>query len=113
MTILVAESQRKIRGLVIFEYRRWNNTIYAYTLYVAKGFQGRGTGSKLLSEILERAKALKVRKIFLDTQKEGNGKVIEFFKKNGFKEAGIIKDYYHTLKCKDALILGLDLNRKS
>ncbi len=107
-TTLIAESQGKITGLTTFQYRRWNNIVYAYTLYVAKGFQGKGTGSDLLSEILKRARALKARKIFLDTIRT-NKKAIDFYKKKGFKKAGSISDYYKIGKCKDALILSLDV----
>lgn len=106
-TTLVVESHGRITGLTTFEYRRWNNIIYVYTLYIAKDFQGKGTGSELISEILKRARGLKVRKIFLDT-KRTNKKAIHFYKKRGFEEAGLIKDYYKTGKCRDALILSLD-----
>lgn len=108
MTTLVMESQGKITGLTMFQYHRWNNIIYIYTLYIAKDFQGRGTGSKLLSEIVKKAKELKARKIFLDTIRT-NKKAIDFYKKKGFKKAGSINDYYKDGKSRNALILSLDV----
>lgn len=109
-TILIAESEGRIAGFTTFEYRRWNNTIYVYTMYIVKESQSKGIGSKLLSEIIKRAKDLKARKIFLDT-KGTNKKAIDFYKKKGFQKAGSINDYYKDGKCRDALILSLDLNQ--
>ncbi len=40
-----------------------------------------------------------------------NKKTINFYKKKGFKKAGSIRDYYKRGRCRDALILSLDIKR--
>jgi ribosomal protein S18 acetylase RimI-like enzyme len=91
-TILVAEDNSGILVYIVFHYDEWNNSIHIDQLYVRLDKQNQGIGSKLLSDVAERAKKQRVRIIFLETVKDGGA--IKFYKKNGFKVAGRINGMY-------------------
>jgi ribosomal protein S18 acetylase RimI-like enzyme len=57
-------------------------------------FSGQGVGSFLLSEIEEEAKSKDAKKMFVYTNK-GDVSVVKFYKKNGYSDAGWIKDYQY------------------
>lgn len=57
-------------------------------------FTGKKIGSGLLKAIEKSAKKMKVKKLFVFTNK-GDKKVINFYKKNNYKDAGWIKDYQY------------------
>lgn len=57
-------------------------------------FAGKGAGSLLLKEIEEQAANKGARKIFVYTNKDDD-KVINFYKKNGYGDAGWVKDYQY------------------
>lgn len=55
---------------------------------------GKGIGSFLLESLVKEIKLLGCKKLFVFTNK-GDDKVINFYKKNGFVDAGWIKDYQY------------------
>ena len=55
---------------------------------------GKGIGSFLLESLEKETKLLGCKKLFIFTNK-GDDKVINFYKKNGFVDAGWIKDYQY------------------
>lgn len=55
---------------------------------------GQGVGSFLLKEIEREAESRNAKKIFVYTNKDDEG-VVEFYKKNGYSDAGWIKDYQY------------------
>lgn len=55
---------------------------------------GKGIGSGLIKTIEEHARKRQVKKMFVFTNKEDN-KVINFYKKNNYEDAGWIKDYQY------------------
>lgn len=57
-------------------------------------FSKQGIGSSLLKEIEKKAANNNAKKMFVYTNK-GDDKVIEFYKKNGYSDAGWIKDYQY------------------
>jgi ribosomal protein S18 acetylase RimI-like enzyme len=57
-------------------------------------FAGQGVGSFLLREIEKEAKSRDAKKMFVYTNK-GADKVVDFYKKNGYSDAGWIKDYQY------------------
>ena len=63
--------------------------------------QNNGIGTKLLKEVFNRAKKLKIEKIFLEVD-EKNKKAQNFYIKNGFSITNIRKNYY---KNNDAYIM--------
>ena len=57
-------------------------------------YTGKGTGSLLLEKLEEMAKTRGVKKMFTYTNKTDE-KVINFYRKNGYEDAGWIKDYQY------------------
>ena len=61
---------------------------------VKSGSSGRGVGSSLLSQVEKYAASKGAIKMFVYTN-QGDTQVINFYKNNGFSEAGTIKDYQY------------------
>lgn len=61
---------------------------------VLEFFQGKHIGSSLLEKIIEIAKNNKLKNITLEVRSD-NVKAIYLYKKYGFKEVAIRKDYYN------------------
>jgi len=59
------------------------DSLFMSKLYVAKEFRGRGLGSKALDEIIEKGRALNVKRIYLLVNKH-NLPSIEVYKHKGF-----------------------------
>jgi len=57
-------------------------------------FSRQGIGSSLIREIEKQAITYKAKKIFVYTNK-GDDKVVRFYIKNGYSDAGWIKDYQY------------------
>ena len=57
-------------------------------------FTDQGIGSDLLEELEKQAKARGIKKMFTFTNK-GDDKVIHFYHKNGYEDAGWVKDYQY------------------
>jgi ribosomal protein S18 acetylase RimI-like enzyme len=57
-------------------------------------FIGKGIGSFLLKELEKELKDRKIKKLFTFTNKSDE-EVIHFYRKNGFHDAGWIKDYQY------------------
>jgi len=56
--------------------------------------EGKGVGSALLRAIEQQARQRNVSKMFVYTNK-GDEQVINFYRKNGYEDAGYIKDYQY------------------
>ena len=70
---------------------------------VDKASRGSGVGSLLMSAVLGHAAEKKYTSVFLEVRK-GNTDALRLYKKHGFKEVRIRKDYY-TDPIEDALIM--------
>jgi len=57
-------------------------------------FTGQGVGSLLLADLEKLAKEKNVTKLFTFTNKEDE-QVINFYRKNGYEDAGWVKDYQY------------------
>ena len=64
------------------------------SMAVVPEMTGKGLGSKLMIELEKTLKNKGVKKVFVHTNL-GDDRVINFYKKNGYKDAGQIKDYYY------------------
>ena len=107
-TILVAEdSDNIIIGYIIFSHDEWNNLVHIDQFFIRPDKRNQGVGSKLLDVVLERAKNMGIRIVFLETGKTGND-AIRFYKKNGFSMAGHIKSLYREVPG-DALVMSRKL----
>jgi ribosomal-protein-alanine N-acetyltransferase len=80
---------------------------------VSPDWQGYGFGRKLLSTLIEEADQLSARTILLEVSVE-NGVAESLYLSKGFREIGIRKNYYTTVKGKmDARIMRLNLGKSS
>lgn len=73
-------------------------------------YSGHGIGSSLLNQIENQARQRGARKMFVYTN-IGDERVIDFYKKNGYQDAGWIKDYQYG-KDNSAVFLLKYLDRK-
>jgi len=104
--MLVAQKDENIIGFSTVVYEGWNNAAWIEWMIVHKSYRGKGIGSKMIKKSIVFSKEKKARKLFVDTGIKDR-KAIKFYKKNGFKKHGNIKDYY--IDGDDAIVLGLDL----
>lgn len=72
-------------------------------LTIKKEYQGKGFGSALLSEVIQKGKAAGVTAFTLEVR-ESNQAAIALYNKFGFQVAGRRKRYYHS-PVEDAIIM--------
>lgn len=60
---------------------------------VCSEYRGKGIGGKLLSELLEECRKRELYSVNLEVR-QGNEVAIKLYKKNGFKDIGIRKNFY-------------------
>ena len=77
-------------------------------LYVIKGFQGKGAGAALMEHALQMAHAKKKKYVWLGAW-ENNYKAHSFYRKNGFREVGVVP-FVMADKVYNDLILRRDLD---
>lgn len=95
---LVAEEDNKIVGYIsstIDEYSEILNFVVDST------YQGKGIGTKLLLNVIDKAKNFNSKSIYLEVN-EINQKAISLYLKNGFRKDHVRKNYY---KNNDAYVL--------
>lgn len=86
--IIHAQQENPINGREGIE--KWVITNTA----VIPSASGKGVGSKLLEAIESEVKKRGAKKIFVHTN-VGDERVIRFYQKNGYQEAGSIQNYYY------------------
>ena len=91
--IFVAEQEGKIVGAITFYWQEWNMVGHIGIIGVSKEAQGKGVGRKLIENVVEFARGIKIRKIYVDTSVENKNAQI-FYIKTGFYPEHIMKDYY-------------------
>ena len=75
---------------------------------VQKKFQNRGYGTALMKKVLERCKMKKVKIVYLSTADTKNNQAIKYYKKQGFKAVGWVKNINPNSECDhDHLIYGV------
>ena len=75
-------------------------------IVVRKSYRKQGIGNKLLQVLINIAKEDNKKEIILEVNNK-NLSAIKLYEKNGFKNIGIRKKYYHNID--DAIIMSLDL----
>lgn len=63
---------------------------------VDPGKSNKGIGSELLEELENNLRQRKIKKLFVYTNK-GDEKVVNFYKQNGYEDAGWVRDYQYGL----------------
>lgn len=87
----VIEEERKIIGFSIILVQ--SEQVEIINIALLPEFQKKGGGRQLLNEILNYCKECEIPKINLEVRKS-NRSAIAFYRKFGFKEDGIRKNYY-------------------
>ena len=88
---LVAEEEGTIRGFVLTD--RYGPAGHIITLDVAPAVRRRGVGSALVEAAHESMKRAGVREVELETSTT-NATAIAFWKRHGYRECGVLPNYY-------------------
>jgi L-amino acid N-acyltransferase YncA len=101
-SVLVAYSEENLVGLAIFyhpeslpknylEFSQGKSAIYIAEVVVSKGHSGRGIGTSLLTDIIQRAPQFGADMLLVDRHTENMGSA-GMMKKSGFKELATFVD---------------------
>ena len=90
---LICEEKGKTIGFLTAAIELWNNTVFVQRMEVTKEHQRKGVGSMLLKEVERMARKQKRLALRLDTGTLYHYQQ-DFYKKNGFRITGYIKDFY-------------------
>jgi ribosomal-protein-alanine N-acetyltransferase len=107
-TAIVAEdSEKRVTGFIVGISIPCDDEWEIENIVVANAHLRTGGASKLLQELINLAKQEKARRIFLEVR-ESNAPAIGLYRKFGFEQIGIRKDYYSN-PTENAVILALNL----
>ena len=104
----VMEKNSEVVGFVTARKHEWNKSTYLERLYVSEEERSKGHGTSLLDRIISESRKMKVRIIFVDTGEKCH-RGIRFYKKNGFKKAGYIKNFYNDPKDRNGIVFSYNL----
>ncbi len=79
------------------------------TIAVLDSYRGMGLATYLLEELLEKARSLKLRTMFLEVRESNDG-AIHIYEKLGFKKIGKRKNYYKS-PLENAVIMECAINK--
>lgn len=109
--ILLVAEENSILGTALMWVVEWNKTGYLVELAVSKEQQRKGIGSKIIDELVMRAKEKGLRAIIVETQPD-NKVAMDFYLKKGFRLCGY-NDHYYTNSPKSsheiAIFFALDI----
>ena len=90
------ENEKNVLGYIVFYGKIESTDIFEVA--IKKEYQGRGFGKKLLIEsmkdLIEDKKNIEIKNKFLLEVNEKNKKALKLYKKIGFEEISIRKNYY-------------------
>lgn len=90
---LGAYEDEELVGVLIADYKKWNNSFWIDEIVVKEGYRGTGIGSTLVDELIDIAIEKKVRVIGLETQNI-NLPAISFYRTKGFELDGLDLSLY-------------------
>jgi ribosomal-protein-alanine acetyltransferase len=88
---LVAEFEGKVVGYISAVLEK--DCCHIYSLAVLPDFRGKGIGSSLLNELLNKLKEINIKKVFLEV-KTNNMVAIKLYEKFNFKIKEVKRKYY-------------------
>ena len=91
--VFICAEGDKVIGLTTFYWQKWNMTGRIGIIGVIPGAQGKGIGKKMCGKVFKFAKSINLRKVYVDTSAK-NKPARGFYKKAGFRQEYIMKDYY-------------------
>ena len=103
-TFLVATSKERTIGYILATVRRDSGHIIS--IAVRNEFRRRGVGTRLLTEIMQVLQEKRLRQVDLEVR-ASNLPAQKFYRKLGFQESGLIRQYYHDRE--DAVIMSRKL----
>lgn len=92
-TTLVDADNQHIRGCAIILYNSATSIARLYSIVVGAEYRGQGIGQHLLKAAEEDAVRNKRLSLRLEVRRD-NHQAIQMYIKNGYKEIGILNDYY-------------------
>ena len=99
----------KVNGYAIYQYVM--DEIHLLNISVAPKFIGKSIGYQLLKRVVNQSKYTFKKRIFLEVR-ESNQRAIKFYRRNGFEEAGLRKNYYKlNFGREDGLIMQKNLSK--
>jgi ribosomal protein S18 acetylase RimI-like enzyme len=94
-SIFIAEEKKEYIGHICFGKHILNppfiNSVFIEELVIKKEYRGNGYGTKLIEKLVNYCKNKKIVSIHLGTGNT-NGKAKRYYKKQGFKKVGFLKD---------------------
>ncbi|MCW8956146.1 MAG: ribosomal protein S18-alanine N-acetyltransferase [Gammaproteobacteria bacterium] len=87
----VYEIEGQIQGYALISIAA--NEAHVLNICIAKEFQGRGFGKKLLYKLLDVAEQSEVDSVFLEVR-DSNTQAIQLYEQEGFNRIGLRKAYY-------------------
>ena len=99
---VVLKDDQKIIGYAFFSIAATDSHLLNIT--VAKDYQGKGYGKKILKQVILQSKVLGATVIFLEVRLS-NHDAIGFYEKFGFKRDAIRYNYYEGNPREDALLM--------
>jgi len=88
-----AYEDNKLVGVLIAEFRTWNNSLWIAEIVVADNCRGKGIGNALMDDLIHIANENQIRVIGLETQSI-NLPAISFYRKKGFEVDGLDLSLY-------------------
>ncbi len=86
-------NQEILVGVALAEPMPWNNSLWVWEFHIAGGYRGEGWGRLLMTRLIARAQAARLRTIVCETQ-NSNVPAIRFYRRMGFRVEGIDISYY-------------------
>lgn len=90
---LVAPQGGSPRGMVLADQYEDPNTVRLLSVAIAEALQGRGLGSRMLREVLDRLRAQGWRRVVVSTATSGVA-VLGFYQRLGFRMLRIDRDWF-------------------
>ena len=100
---LVLEFEKKIIGYAVFNYLY--DECHLMNIAIDPDYQGKKFASRLIHGMYQRAKDANMEKVILEVR-ASNYPAIAFYKKEGFEEIGLRKNYYKDeIHREDAIVM--------
>ena len=91
--VQVAHEADAVVGLAALRFEEWNRRACLEHLYVAKPHRRRGIGRVLVESAVKRARQLRARGVWVETQTTNYG-AIRFYERTGFAWCGLDTSLY-------------------
>ena len=105
----VCLENEKVQGFFIASFSLLEG--HLLNISVAPNMKRQGIGNELLKKVESIANKFGIKEIFLEVR-ESNQRAIQFYRRNGFQEAGVRKNYYKlNFGREDGLIMQKNLSK--